>query len=35
MIFTNLQAASWDKVGQAQDKGCFAFDVITWEGGPR
>src|SRR5210317_1245052 len=30
MIFTNLQAASWDKVGQAQEKGFFDFDFITW-----
>ena len=30
MIFTNLQASSWDKVGQAQEKGFFDFDFITW-----
>ena len=30
MIFTNLQAASWDKVGQTQEKGFFDFDFITW-----
>ena len=30
MIFTNLQAASWDKVGKAQEKGFLDFDFITW-----
>ena len=30
MIFTNLHAAGWDKVGQAKEKGLFDFDFITW-----
>jgi len=30
MIFTNLQAAGWEKVGEAKEKGFFDFDFITW-----
>ena len=30
MIFKNLHAASWDKVGEAKEKGFFDFDFITW-----
>ena len=30
MIFTNLQAAGWDKVGETKEKGLFDFDFITW-----
>ena len=29
-MFTNLQAAGWDKVGEAKEKGLFDFDFITW-----
>ena len=30
MIFTNLHAAGWDKVGQPKEKGLFDLDFITW-----
>ena len=29
-MFTNLQAAGWDKVGKVKEKGLFDFDFITW-----
>ena len=29
-MFTNLQAAGWDKVGETKEKGLFDFDFITW-----
>ena len=30
MIFTNLQADAWKKVGETKEKGLFDFDFITW-----
>ena len=29
-MFTKVYAESWDKVGQAKEKGFFDFDFITW-----
>ena len=30
MIFTNLHADAWKKVGETKEKGLFDFDFITW-----